>query len=55
MIIKVELLIKVDDKHMNYVYRGDTRSWPQIILDQLKNIEDADFDVIMGEAHEAEK
>ena len=55
MIIKVELLIEVDDKHMNYVYKGDQRNWPQIILDQLSNIEDAEFKVIMGEAYEGGK
>lgn len=50
MIIKIELLVEVDDRHMNYVYKGDTRNWPQIILDQIKNMQDCDFKIIIAEA-----
>lgn len=50
MIIKLELLVEVDDEHMKFIYRSDSRNWPRIILGQITNIEDADYKVIVGEA-----
>lgn len=52
MLIKLEILVEVNDDHMKFMYKGDPRNWPQIILDQISNMEDCDFSVIVAEAEE---
>lgn len=52
MIIKVELLVEVDDEYMKKYYKDDPRNWPQIVIDEITNMENCSFNVIMGEAEE---
>jgi hypothetical protein len=58
MIIKIEMLLEIDNDFMSNVYRGDPRNWPQIILNEIQHsdvINEGDIKIIIAEATEISK
>jgi hypothetical protein len=51
--IKLEIVLEAPDEQMKFVYKGDPRDWPQIVLDQVIKSEDLiEYSIITAWARE---